>query len=90
MENRSAVCRAKHRLARGRQVRVEWRQDRPILVQPSGTVQLNESAAAILELCDGTRTCEELISHFAASGDLAGDVRDFLNAARQRGWIVDT
>jgi pyrroloquinoline quinone biosynthesis protein D len=56
-------------------------------------VQLNESAAELLELCDGTRTCEEVIAHFAAKAatdELTCDVRDFLDAARQRGWIVET
>jgi len=53
-------------------------------------VQLNSSAAAILELCDGTRTCEEIVIHVAGAANevLAGDVRAFLSAAGRRGWIV--
>lgn len=93
MENTAVMRRIKHRLAPGRQARVEWREDRPVLVQPGGTVQLNGSAAAILELCDGTRTPEEIIAEFLAQGshpELAEDVREFLDAALQRGWIVET
>ena len=91
MEHRAVMRRTQNRLAPGRQARVEWRNDRPVLVQPTGTVQLNESAAAILELCDGTRTPDEVIAEFLAQPgrqELADDVRDFINAALQRGWIV--
>jgi pyrroloquinoline quinone biosynthesis protein D len=78
-------------------VRVEWRSAgsasaQPVLVQPGGTVPLNESAAALLELCDGTRSFDEVVSQFTAqpgNENLAGDARDFLEAARQRGWIVE-
>ena len=93
MENRAVMRRTKTRLAPGRQVRVEWREDRPVLIQPTGTVQLNDSAAAILELCDGTRSPEEVIAEFLAqpgASDLEADVRDFLDAALHRGWIIET
>jgi len=92
MENRAVMRRTQNRLAPGRQVRVEWREDRPVLVQPGGTVQLNDSAAAILELCDGTRTTDEVIAEFLAQGshpELAEDVREFLDAALHRGWITE-
>jgi len=54
-------------------------------------VQLNESAAAILALCDSTRTREELVARIVRAKDdrLADDVRAFLDAARRRGWIVE-
>ena len=92
MENRAVMRRTQNRLAPGRQARVERREDRPVLVQPGGAVQLNESAAAILELCDGTRTPEEVIAEFLAQGshqELAEDVREFLDAALRRGWITE-
>jgi pyrroloquinoline quinone biosynthesis protein D len=93
MEYRAVMRRTQNRLAPGRQVRVEWREDRPVLVEPSGTVQLNDSAAAILELCDGTRTLDEVVNEFLAQPgrqELADDVRDFIEAALSRGWIVQT
>jgi pyrroloquinoline quinone biosynthesis protein D len=79
-------------------VRVEWRTagsagPQPVLVQPSGAIPLNETAAALLELCDGTRSLDEVIAQFVAragNADLASDARDFLEAARQRGWVVET
>jgi pyrroloquinoline quinone biosynthesis protein D len=91
MEHRAVMRRTQNRLAPGRQTRVEWRADRPVLVQPTGVVPLNDSAAAILELCDGTRTQEEVIDEFLAQpgrAELADDVRDFIEAALARGWIV--
>jgi hypothetical protein len=55
-------------------------------------VQLNESAAAILALCDGTLTREQIISRVlprSKDDRFAVDAREFLNAARRRGWIVE-
>lgn len=91
MEYRAVMRRTQNRLAPGRQARLEWREDRPVLVQPGGTVQLNDSAAAILELCDGTRTVDEVIAEFLGQPgwhELESDVRDFIDAALQRAWII--
>ena len=55
-------------------------------------MQLNESAAQILALCDGTRTREEIIEHIllrTREADLAVDVRAFLDVARERGWVIE-
>jgi pyrroloquinoline quinone biosynthesis protein D len=97
MGNRAVLCRTRNRLETSRQVRVEWRSagsagSQPVLVQPGGAVPLNESAAALLELCDGTRSFDEVVSQFVAqpgNANLAADAQDFLEAARQRGWIVE-
>ena len=94
MENRAVMRRTQNRLAPGRQVRVEWREDRPVLVQPGGTVQLNDSAAAILELCDGTRTSDEVIAEFLAHGWPPGTGRGRAGVSRRRasvrGWIIES
>jgi len=97
MGNRAVLCRTRNRLETGRQVRVEWRQAgtsarQPVLVQPAGVIPLNESAAALLELCDGTRSFDEVVEQFVARAgneNLAPDARDFLDAARSRGWVVE-
>ena len=94
---RAVLCRTRNRLETGRQVRVEWRNAgtasaQPVLVQPGGIVPLNESAAALLELCDGTRSFDEVVEQFVAqpgNAGLAADAQDFLEAARQRGWVVE-
>ena len=60
------------------------------LVSPKGSVQLNETAATILGMCNGKHTAEEVVARVLRSRDdsLADDVRAFLDAAQRRGWIV--
>ncbi len=79
------------RLASGRHLRPATARRGPVLTSPAGPVQLNDTAAAILALCDGSRTREEVVSAALASrdADLADDVRAFLAAARRRGWLVE-
>lgn len=63
------------------------------LVLAAGKVHLNEHALAILELCDGSRSRERIIidAMLRSPGALrAVDVVEFLDAARSRGWIVDS
>ncbi len=59
----------------------------------SRTVRLNASAAAILELCDGTRTPEDIIDSLSdppPDQHLARMVREFLEAALRSAWIVES
>ena len=87
------VARAgKVRLAPGRQLQRDPAGHGHILISRTGPVRLNESAAAILELCDGTRTREGIVARVVRmknDDSLADDVRDFLDAASRRGWIVE-
>ena len=92
MKRKAPVRGERVRLAPGRRVAgaqlyTEDRNGR------SGVVQLNESAAAILALCDGTRTRDEIVSlmlrRASDTDERAIDVREFLAAARARGWIVE-
>jgi pyrroloquinoline quinone biosynthesis protein D len=91
MKDKAAPRRRKLRLAPGHHIQKDAAGNGPILVSPMGPVQLNDSAAAILALCDGTRTREEIVARIVRSRDdgLADDVRAFLDAARRRGWIVE-
>jgi hypothetical protein len=52
---------------------------------------LNDSAAVILEMCNGNHTAEEIIARVLHTRDdsLEDDVRAFLDAAARRGWIVE-
>jgi pyrroloquinoline quinone biosynthesis protein D len=61
-----------------------------MLVSTKGSVQLNETAATILGMCNGKHTAEEIVARILRTrGDsLANDVRAFLDAAQRRGWIV--
>ncbi|KID27904.1 pyrroloquinoline quinone biosynthesis peptide chaperone PqqD [Prauserella rugosa] len=68
-------------------------RDVELLLLPERVVLLNKSGAAILSLCDGNRTVQEVVDQleedFAAT-DLMNDVMTFLKDARGRGWVMVT
>jgi len=80
-------------LASGVRLTVDTGQpDSVVLVFAGAQVQLNRSAAAVLELCDGSRSRERLVADVVWSSGRsasAADVVEFLDAAQKRGWIVD-
>ncbi|MGW4490150.1 pyrroloquinoline quinone biosynthesis peptide chaperone PqqD [Amycolatopsis sp. NPDC004368] len=66
-------------------------RDVELLLLPERVVLLNKSGAAILGLCDGSRTVRELVDQLEQdfeAADLANDVMTFLQDARGRGWVV--
>jgi pyrroloquinoline quinone biosynthesis protein D len=73
--------------------RFQWEevQGNYVLLYPEGMVKLNQSAAEILKRCDGERDVinivKDLEQSFATTG-LENDVKDFLRAATERGWLV--
>jgi pyrroloquinoline quinone biosynthesis protein D len=92
MKDKAVSRGGKVRLAPGRQLQEDSAGDGHFLAGPAGIVQLNESAAAILALCDGTLTREQIIARIlprSKDDSFAVDVREFLNAARRRGWSVE-
>ena len=92
MKDKTVARASKVRLAAGRQLQKDSAGDGHFLTGPAGVVQLNESAAAILALCDGTLTRAQIIARIlprSKDDSFAVDVREFLNAARRRGWIVE-
>jgi pyrroloquinoline quinone biosynthesis protein D len=78
------------KLSRRFRLQFEPAQDRWVLLYPEGMVQLNPSAAEILQRCDGERTFDgivaELEAAFNAQG-LAPEVRNLLEEGQRRGWI---
>jgi pyrroloquinoline quinone biosynthesis protein D len=52
---------------------------------------VNETAAAILDLCDGTHTREDIVGRIVRDrGEaIADDIRAFLEAAQRRGWVME-
>ncbi|MER6949772.1 pyrroloquinoline quinone biosynthesis peptide chaperone PqqD [Nonomuraea sp. NPDC005983] len=56
-----------------------------LLIVPERIVVLNEEAAAIVGLCDGRRTVEEIVAEFPEAGE--GDVEGFLERVRGEGWL---
>ncbi len=72
--------------------RLQWEeaQQKNVILYPEGMVELNQSSAEILKLCDGTRTLAQIVSDleekFATQG-LYNDINAFLEVALQNGWI---
>ncbi len=72
--------------------RLQWEeaQQKYVILYPEGMVELNQSSAEILKLCDGERKLADIVSEleqkFSTSG-LTGDIRQFLEIALQNGWI---
>jgi len=55
-------------------------------------VRLNRTAAEVLELCDGGRSLDDIVSILAAryeGANLREDVRGLVGAMTQRGLLVD-
>ncbi|MFJ7217455.1 pyrroloquinoline quinone biosynthesis peptide chaperone PqqD [Amycolatopsis sp. NPDC098790] len=66
-------------------------RDVELLLLPERVVLLNKSSAAILGLCDGSRTVRQLVEQLErdfGAADLTGDVVAFLQDAGGRGWVV--
>jgi len=72
--------------------RLQWEEAQQchVLLYPEGMVRLNDSAAVILQHCDGDRSveqiCAELTRRFR-DNDVSDDVVLFLNHALDRGWL---
>lgn len=72
--------------------RLQWEeaQQKDVILYPEGMVELNQSSAEILKLCDGSRNLQGIVEaledKFATSG-LTQDISQFLEVALQNGWI---
>ncbi|MFZ2169394.1 MAG: pyrroloquinoline quinone biosynthesis peptide chaperone PqqD [Methylococcaceae bacterium] len=72
--------------------RLQWEeaQQKHVILYPEGMVELNQSSAEILKLCDGSRNLAQIVSElelkFATSG-LIDDISAFLEVALKNGWI---
>jgi pyrroloquinoline quinone biosynthesis protein E len=55
-------------------------RQRPVLLWPEGAMFINETGKAILELCDGTRTIEEIAQELGARyhADVLADVQEYV------------
>lgn len=72
--------------------RLQWEeaQGAHVLLYPEGMVRLSESAGAILDRCDGKRTLDGVLASLQEAfpgADLEADVIEFLQIAREKGWI---
>ena len=63
-----------------------------MLLLPEAAARLNPSAAAVLELCDGVRSLDEIVGTLSARYDgveVRDDVEGLVEAMRQRGLVTD-
>lgn len=83
----------KPRLAQKARLRFDRHSQRHLLVYPDRGMELNASAAAILELCTGEHSVDEIIEqlHARAAGatrsSVERDVRTFLQSMLERRLI---
>ncbi|MDI1276448.1 pyrroloquinoline quinone biosynthesis peptide chaperone PqqD [Methylobacter sp.] len=72
--------------------RLQWEevQQKDVILYPEGMVELNQSSAEIMKMCDGTRNLAQIVSDleqkFATTG-LINDITAFLEVALKNGWI---
>ena len=74
--------------------RLHWDKvrSRYVLLFPEGALGLNETAVQVLELCDGTRTIEEIADELSErfdGADVLDDVEQLLLSLANRGMVVD-
>ncbi len=63
-----------------------------MLLIPEGVVELNPTAVAVLELCDGERSQATIIAALEQQypeASLGDDVRELIAQMAQRGFLVD-
>jgi pyrroloquinoline quinone biosynthesis protein D len=64
-------------------------RQRPVLLYPEGAVLLNDTGAAILELCNGINTVGQIASILTERyhADVTNDVTDYLTLMAERELI---
>ncbi|GFO71514.1 pyrroloquinoline quinone biosynthesis protein D [Bathymodiolus japonicus methanotrophic gill symbiont] len=72
--------------------RLQWEeaQQKDVILYPEGMVELNQSSAEILKLCDGTRNLDQIVADLEekfSTTDLKNDITGFLEVALNNGWI---
>ncbi len=75
----------------GRMARLQFDpvRQRPVLLYPEGAVLLNDTGAAILELCDGSHTVDQIVSTLTERyhADVGSDVIAYLMLMSERELI---
>jgi pyrroloquinoline quinone biosynthesis protein D len=80
------------RLVAGARLQYDDVREEHLLLVPEGAVRLNETAAQVLELCDGRRSVEDIagaLSDRYAGADVTEDVRELIGGMGDRGLVVD-
>jgi pyrroloquinoline quinone biosynthesis protein D len=80
------------RLATGARLQYDEVRAEHVLLVPEGVVRLNATAAAVLGLCDGERSIDDIVGALAArydGADVGDDVRELVDAMARKGLVVD-
>ncbi|HYY20450.1 MAG TPA: pyrroloquinoline quinone biosynthesis peptide chaperone PqqD [Thermoleophilaceae bacterium] len=80
------------RLVAGARLQYDDAREEHVLLVPEGVVRLNPTAAEVLELCDGERSLDEIVSTLSAryhGSDVRDDVHVLVDGMTQRGLVVD-
>ena len=80
------------RLVDGARLSYDDVREEHLLLVPEGAVRLNETAAHVLELCDGQRSLEDIaaaLSQRYSGADVSDDVRELLDGMAAHGVVVD-
>jgi pyrroloquinoline quinone biosynthesis protein D len=80
------------RLVDGARLSYDGVREEHLLLVPEGAVRLNETAAHVLELCDGERSVEDIaaaLSQRYSGADVTDDVREMLGGMVAHGLVVD-
>ena len=79
---------ARPHLARGTRLDYDDVRERHVLLVPEGAVALNDTASAVLELCDGERTVGTIVTELGeryGGADVGDDVRELAGGACREG-----
>lgn len=79
-------------LATGARLKHDRVRDQHVLLFPEGALVLNETAVAVLQLCDGKRSVAEIaatLSERYEGADVREDVAELLAGIGERGLVVD-
>jgi pyrroloquinoline quinone biosynthesis protein D len=80
------------RLADGARLQYDDVRHEHVLLVPEGAVRLNETAAHVLELCDGQRSVDDIataLSERYQAAEIGDDVRELLGGMREAGLVID-
>ena len=68
----------------------EQAQDSWVLLYPEGMVKLNQSAAEIMQRCDGIKDVNSIVAELSKAFDtevLISDVTGFVDVAVEQNWL---
>jgi pyrroloquinoline quinone biosynthesis protein D len=80
------------RLVTGARLQYDEVREEHMLLIPEGVVRLNPTAAAVLELCDGERSVDDIVSTLSAryeGAEVRDDVQGLVDGLSQKGLVVD-